>query len=112
MTKCSFLLLLPALLKSWHNPKDRQNCVAQRTGEQMLKTEYKFIFFKDVQWEEDGAQREGWYCFSKRGDLLGRIGFYPRWKKYVFSIKNEDVLFDNTCLKDVAHFLEQLDKAK
>ena len=75
-----------------------------------MKTKYKFIYFENVKWEEDGHQRTGWYCFSKGGDLIARIAFYPRWKKHVFSTKNEDVIFDASCLKDVIHFLEQLDK--
>jgi hypothetical protein len=36
---------------------------------------------------------------------LGYIGFYPRWRCYVFS-PNIQTVYEQTCLRDIAEFVE------
>jgi len=72
-----------------------------------MKTKYKHIHF---------LRRGGLYaskrCYScvntKSGDSLGQVFYYPRWRLYVFAAMATAV-FDKNCLRDIAHFLEQLD---
>jgi len=45
---------------------------------------------------------------NKSGDSLGLIFYYKQWKKYVFTqTRTEDeIIFDNSCLRDIVDFLE------
>lgn len=71
----------------------------------MLKTEYKFIRF--VQFK---SQR--WYCENKKhGDLLGGVVFCSQWNQYTFAPPS-GTEFSADCLRDIADFLEQLNKEK
>lgn len=36
---------------------------------------------------------------------LGRIGWYPHWRRYVFNPAS-DTLYDASCLKEVVEFIE------
>jgi len=43
------------------------------------------------------------------GDILGRISWYGAWRQYTFS-PTYPTVWNNTCLKDIINFLEQLMK--
>lgn len=46
-----------------------------------------------------------WDVDSKSGAYLGRIGWLGRWRRYVFA-PSPNSLFEETCLKDIAGFIE------
>ena len=78
-----------------------------------MKKVYKFIHFTPVSWTDDsGNKLKGWYCRDKSGKILGRIGYYPNWRKWVYSSRSEDIIYDEQCLKDITHFLHQINKEK
>lgn len=71
-----------------------------------LKTRYRHIHFRK------GAFPNDWTCVNNRSqDTLGHIEHYPPWGCYVASF-SEGVVFDQNCLRDIAHFLEQLSGGK
>ena len=76
----------------------------------MLKTAYKFIYFEEVSWTEGKNRILGWYCYNKVGDIIGRVGYYAKWRKWVFTARDETIIFDTLCLADISHFLKQLDE--
>jgi len=73
-----------------------------------LKTEYKYIMFVQT------TLVDNWNCLNKKQkDELGSVFFYKPWKQYVFEF-NElgDCVFNSSCLRDIAHFLDQLNKQR
>lgn len=73
-----------------------------------MKTKYKYIEFIQT------TIVDNWNCLNKKGgDELGSVFFYKPWKQFVFEfIELGDCVFNSTCLRDVAHFLDQLNKQK
>jgi hypothetical protein len=72
----------------------------------MLKTEYKFIRF------EKQVGRDRWYCFNKKhGDMLGGVAYLSRWRCFVFQPPS-GTEFSADCLRDIADFLEQLNRER
>ena len=68
-----------------------------------LKTKYKFIEFRHV-------KLVGWRIVNKKsGSILGCISLYEPWGQHVAEFF-EGCVFNNQCLKDIADFLEQLNK--
>lgn len=43
---------------------------------------------------------------NTRGDNLGVIGFYPKWRKFVFEAQPNTV-FDADCYREIADFLDK-----
>ena len=67
-----------------------------------FKTKYRHIRFEPA--------ANDWACMnSKSGDVLGSVSYYKRWKKWVIEFQ-EDCVFDSKCLRDIADFLDQLNK--
>ena len=67
-----------------------------------MKTKYKFIHFKQL-------ENSLWACNNNKSlDTLGYVEYYPRWKQYVFSTLSPDVVFNVSCLNDIADFIKQL----
>jgi len=65
-----------------------------------LKTKYKWI-----QFEQAGKE---WLCGNHTtGDYLGEVVYDSGWRQHVFE-PNYPVKFNTGCLKDIAHFLNQL----
>jgi len=73
-----------------------------------MQTEYKYIKFIQT------TIVDNWNCLNKKhGDELGSVFFYKQWKQFVFEfIELGDCVFNSTCLRDIAHFLDQLNKQK
>ena len=46
-----------------------------------------------------------------KGELLGRINYWKKWKKYVWEQESR-VMMSESCLREVAGFLKKLDGAK
>lgn len=71
-----------------------------------MKTKYKYIYFAKEQPEAD------WVCYNNHSQaILGFIQWYPKWKQYVIEF-TEDIIFNDACLTDIAHFLRQLNQQK
>jgi hypothetical protein len=69
-----------------------------------MKTHYTFIKFEYAQ------QVEAWLCLNvKSNDALGGCTYYKPWHQWVFNA-TETAVFSAGCLKDIAHFLFQLNK--
>lgn len=68
-----------------------------------LKTKYYFINFV----KED----DSWFCKNnKNGGELCEIQYYPYFKQWSVVQFNTQAVFSAGCLKDIANFLEQLNK--
>lgn len=67
-----------------------------------MKLWYRFIHF------EEGPG--GWNCINNSETVLGRCEFYRPWRQWVFTQERESVVFSADCLRDIAHFMEQLPK--
>ena len=84
-----------------------------------LKTRYKYIHFGHLNTEmllnddkEGDTNNDIWECRNNETDMsLGEIEYYPPWRQYVITF-NEDCVFNNECLRDIAHFLKQLKERK
>lgn len=77
-----------------------------------LKTEYRHLRFCSINTELlDGKIL--WNCRNTRtNDLLGGVDYYEEWGKYVFWSANNKSVFDSSCLRDIADFMDQLNKRK
>jgi hypothetical protein len=76
-----------------------------------MKAKYKHVeFTRDetkVLFYDDGAQP--WQCHNHKGVLLGSCEYGERWSQWEF--EPEALMgFSASCLRDIAHFLEQLNK--
>ena len=68
-----------------------------------MKTKYKFIEFI-----QHPSVSTVWICQNKRShDYLGCAEVYAPWKAHVFRSDINSV-FSADCLRDIAHFLSQL----
>ena len=48
-----------------------------------------------------------WDVLSKDGQsYLGQIRWYPHWRKYTFYSLSDSGVFDESCLRDIASFVE------
>jgi hypothetical protein len=67
---------------------------------------YKYISFKQV----DDEQFNGKDCYriynNKSDEQLGIVYYETIWKEYVFTSR-DGCIFNNTCLRDVIHFMEE-----
>jgi len=70
-----------------------------------VKTQYKFIHFEEVKTDDKPYY---WIRNNKSGDYLGCISWYPNWKMWVFSAADDQCVFNDSCLKDIIHFMGQL----
>lgn len=75
-----------------------------------MKTRYKHIEFVEAGEPRNGKRR--YRCINlKFGETLGRVAYYPNWKRYVIDFE-PDCVFDHICLADIQHFLGQLNEGK
>ena len=75
----------------------------------MMKTEYKYIYFEVV---EEKPKTKVWGCYNKRTkNILAFVKWYPVWRQYCF-FSEQQTVFNTSCLKDVAEFLDQLNEAQ
>lgn len=72
-----------------------------------IKTRYRFIHFT-----QDTQEPRKWHCRNnKQPDYtMGVVGFYYQWKQWIFTQSGPDYVFSADCLRDIAHFMEQLPK--
>jgi len=77
-----------------------------------MKQYYKHIHFTQM-------GRRCWVCYSNIHNeygacsSLGSINYYPAWKQYCFySTPISDIILSQSCLLDIADFLEQVNENK
>ncbi len=53
-----------------------------------------------------------WITTAKDGDIvLGRVTWHAPWRKYIFEpVSNYSTVYEQTCLREIAEFVEQLTK--
>ena len=42
---------------------------------------------------------------NKSKNILGILFYYKKWKQYVFTQYNKDIIFNNSCLLDIVDFI-------
>ena len=69
----------------------------------MYNKETQYLKFVEVL-----SDRKTTLCkvFNKSDELLGHIGFYPQWRKYVFV--SDVTQYDSKCLQDIVDVLNEL----
>lgn len=72
-----------------------------------LRTKYKHIYFEK---DEIQAIDTGWMCYNNSDVILGYVAYYKPWKQCVFENYDENRVFSASCLRDIADFLEQLNR--
>ncbi len=68
----------------------------------------KWIEFRDVSEHFPARKTRTWAVLPKAqpGAVLGRVEWYPGWRKYVFA-PEADTVYEQDCLRDIAAFCEQ-----
>lgn len=73
-------------------------------------TSSKWLEFVDLPEFSYGKKTIVWEVRRKDGSAkLGRIGWYGAWRGYAF-FPYKDCLFEQTCLRDIADFIEDQNK--
>ena len=71
-----------------------------------LRTKYKHIRFESYM-----DSMTHWHCVANNGGaFLGSVEYYKPWKRFVFYASTVSCVFSADCLRDIADFLEQLEK--
>jgi len=74
-----------------------------------MKTKYKYIeFFKQESWMQPGYI---WRCNNHKMAFLGEVTYCVEWKEWEFC-PTPNKGFTIVCLRDIADFLDQLNKEK
>lgn len=68
-----------------------------------LKTRYKHIEFTKLY--------EDWICRDKHESTLGQVTWDADWRQHIF-LPRSWTQFSASCQRDIADFLEQLNKAR
>ena len=75
-----------------------------------MELEGKWINFIEV--VVDKRKTKVWEIYNKdNGSYLGRVSWYPGWRKYCFGAAMTTV-FEEDCLRDIAKFLEDATAAR
>lgn len=74
-------------------------------NEALLKQAYKFIKFEEV---APCNLTPFWECINIRSNSrLGTVTYYTNWRQWVVEFA-EGCVFNDSCLRDITHFLGQL----
>ena len=69
-------------------------------------TVYKYIHFEEV-------EHDLWMCSNNKTNAwLCTIEYYSPWRQYVTVQFDPDCVFNSSCLRNIAEFLEQLKSVK
>ena len=74
-----------------------------------MKTKYKYIYF--IKGEKALLDEVIWHCWNKKKTLLGSVVYCEQWHEWEFQPKPM-MGFTIECLRDIADFLDQLNKEK
>ena len=56
---------------------------------------------------DPGGRTYRWQVLGARGDVLGWISWFARWRQYCFDPR-ESTTYNNLCLRDLAAFIERV----
>lgn len=71
-----------------------------------LKTDYKWIEFVEVPTNQQTKKFN--VCNKETEDFLGQVKWHGGFRKYSFFPASANLVFESTCLRDIASFLDQL----
>lgn len=61
---------------------------------------------------EEGSGMDKYYDVeNKKGELLGKIFFWKKWKKWIWE-QEQDIIMTYDCLQDVVDFLKEIKQEK
>jgi hypothetical protein len=72
----------------------------------IMQTKYKHIAFYLDHVDHD-IRKAVYLCANHSGEDLGRVEWYEPWKQYCY-FNTFGVIYSQSCLQDIAHFLSQL----
>ncbi len=73
-----------------------------------MKTRFEFIEFV-LMVAVKASKRPSYECRNvKSQDVLGWVSYYSQWRQYVFTAEKCWPIFNNSCLRDIAEFMEGL----
>lgn len=73
-----------------------------------------FIEFRFSELSPSGKTKVFYAISREGGNLLGRVAWLPRWRKYGFICKtqpDEELHFEEVCLQEIAEFIKTLTKS-
>lgn len=71
-----------------------------------IKSIYEYLHFVKT---EDKPKTSVWSCRTRTDVELGEVKWFTSWRQYCYFPLTQAV-YSNGCLKDIADFLEQLNK--
>ena len=63
-------------------------------------------FLEFVESPSLGLKTKIFHVMNNSGEILGRVSFFPQWRKYIFTQYAPGIVFDSSCLENIAGFLE------
>lgn len=73
--------------------------------------EYKYFQVLDIEDEDCPTLSRSFAVVSRKGPLLGRIVWYPRWKQYILEPMPR-TLWSADCLVDIRSAMGQIDRKR
>ena len=77
-----------------------------------MKTEYKWIWFRDDSLDYPKRKTKTFSCFNKSNCFLGEVRWNSAWRQYCFITAEKgsvvDLILAKSCLDDISHFIGQL----
>ena len=73
-------------------------------GSDPSEWEGKYIRFS-LSEDQPKGKTHIWDVTAKAGDLLGKVRWFGRWRKYSF-FPATNCIFEDICLRDIAEFLK------
>ena len=92
--------------------KSKTDHVRLAGKDKIMPTSTIKIRFKHIHFEGETPEDLGllWTCYNnKKQEYLGSISEEKVWGQYVFTTQ-EGIDFSSSCLRDIAEFLDQLNK--
>lgn len=81
----------------------------KRRGKNYFGTHIKFVLVTEKSKKEEKRITDIWNVFNKHdGDFLGEVKWYSHWRKYCLYTSDTYFthIFEETCLRDTADFIE------
>lgn len=71
-----------------------------------MKKRYKYITIEPD--GEFGGKPQYKIINNRSKSKLGLLFYHKQWKQYVFTQYEQNLIFNNSCLKDIVNFIETL----
>lgn len=72
-----------------------------------MLVESKYLQFVRNHTKETGSTQV-WDILNTDQIMIGRIGWYSQWRRYVFGPMGQNVMFDKDCLLDIIKAIDKL----